>query len=713
MTQNTATIQIYIGTDRSQRIGLQVLEYSIAKHTQRRFKLHSLEHVELPEPDDKRQLARTGFSFSRFAIPKLAGYQGKAIYMDADMLVFSDIGELWDIPMNEHKMLIQSDVIAQRRNTGLFVRKSRPKQTAVSVLDCERLNWNAEAIIAGLDGQYTYEELMSELCILQEHELGYTVPPEWNSLEHWDSSTRNLHFTDMQTQPWVSSANRHGHLWLATLQEMLREGAISRESIETEIQLEYARPSLLRQLDEMSEAQFDPLSERSRKKYQTIDLQAGYVPHRQVMQANRKRERLQRSYQAQALNSTSSDKGAFERFMRSVYMPLKQVATNEYRASQRNTSAASCAAMKPPLKMLLVANSPTMPTLQLAFTHPLRDVVDAGEIDCEVLTETDIGAVGRVRGAGHLVFRTYADRVLSRFQPDVVIFCRYTGMHAQGILHRAQQLGARVVCCLDDNLLDVPVDIGLEKHKYYSDPVRQQRLRYQLREADLIYSATASLSESIKNQGFSTPVYTAQRLCPGQVMQSFGQTLPTRFGYMGFGHEQDLAVALDGIVAVLEQRPDTEFELLGTIPKPPQLDRFGDRVRLIPPDWNYDRFLSILTSRRWSVGLCPLSNIRFNHHKSSTKWLEYSAVGASVVASNHSVYREVIGRNRGTLVANPDDWCTSLLALLDNETKRKDTVQAAQKYMQANYSNSHFLDSFYGMLNAAGVARKREIPEVS
>lgn len=699
MTHNTAAIQIYVGTDRSQRIGLQVLEYSIAMHTQRPFKVHSLEHIDLPEPKDKRQLARTGFSFNRFAIPKLAGNQGKAIYMDADMLVFSDIGDLWDIPMNGHKMLIQSDVISQGRTTALFGKKTRPKQTAVCVLDCERLDWQAETIIAGLDGQYTYEELMNELCILEEHELGYAIPPEWNSLEHWDRSTCNLHFTDMQTQPWVSADNKHGHLWLATLYQMLQEGAISRESIETEVQLAYVRPSLLQQLDDMSGSEFKVTSEQNRQKYHSIDFDAGFVPHKQVIQANRKRQRLQRNYQATI--ETSTDNSAFDRFMQRVYLPLKQVAAHEYRASKKKSFGAS---KNSPLRMLLVANSPTMPTLQLAFTHPLGDLIDAGEIECEVLTEIDIGAVSRVRGAGKLVFQTYVDRVLSRYQPDVVVFCRYTGLNAHGILDRARQLGARVVCCLDDNLLDVPVDIGLEKHKYYSDPVRQERLRYQLREADLIYSATPSLSESLKSRGFNTPIYTAQRLCSGQVVQTPCKTNPLRFGYMGVGHEQDLALALDGIVTVLDQRPETEFELLGTIPKPAQLDRFGSRVRVIPPDWSYDQFLSILASRRWSVGLCPLSNIRFNRHKSSTKWLEYSAVGASVVASNHSVYREVIGRNRGTLVANPDDWGESVLALLDDQALRMNTVKAAQKYMQEKYSNSDFLDSFSGMLDAAGLA---------
>lgn len=700
MMHNTETIQIYVGTDRSQRIGVQVLEHSIALHTQRPFQLHSLEHVVLPEPKDKRQLARTGFSFSRFAIPELAGKQGKAIYMDADMLVFADIAALWDIPMNGHKMLIQSDVISDRWGAAWLRARRRPKQTAVCVLDCEHLDWQAEAIIAGLDGQYTYKELMSELCILQEHELGYLVPPEWNSLEYWDSSTCNLHYTDMQTQPWVSALNRNGYLWVASLQQMLMQGALSREEIEKEVELGYARPSLLLELDDLSGSIGASVShEHIRKKYHAIDVEAGFVPHKLVNEANRKRERLQQNYQATI--ESSSDRSAFERFMQRVYLPLKQVAANEYRSYKASTGNQNT--VKQPLKMLLVANSPTLPTLQLAFTHPLRHLIDAGEIECEVLTELDIGAAGRLRAAGGLLFRTYADRVLSRYQPDIVIFCRYTGLHAQGLVNRAKQQGARVVCMLDDNLLDVPADIGVDKHKYYANSVRQERLRYQLREADLVYSATDSLTGFIESLGFNTPVYTAKRLCSGDVLQSHDKALRLRFGYMGFGHEQDLALALDGIVAVLEQRPDTEFELLGTIPKPAALDRFGDRVKTIPPDWNYDRFLNTLASRRWSVGLCPLTNIGFNRYKSSTKWLEYSAVGASVIASNHPVYREVIGRGRGTLVANPDAWEASLLALLDNDAQRANTVQAAQHYMQTHYSDANFRDSFSGMLNATGL----------
>ncbi len=52
-------------------------------------------------PKDEPNRGRTGFSFSRFQIPKLAGYKGRALYLDADMQVFGDIAELWDIPFDD------------------------------------------------------------------------------------------------------------------------------------------------------------------------------------------------------------------------------------------------------------------------------------------------------------------------------------------------------------------------------------------------------------------------------------------------------------------------------------------------------------------------------------------------------------------------------------------------------------------------------------
>src|SRR5688572_3303163 len=107
---NDETAHIFVGSDRSQLLAVKVLEHSIRRHTTMDIKLRSMDDLNLPDPKDIRQGKRTGFSFTRFAIPKLMGYKGKAVYLDADMLVFRDFRELWDIPFDGAKIVIQEDV---------------------------------------------------------------------------------------------------------------------------------------------------------------------------------------------------------------------------------------------------------------------------------------------------------------------------------------------------------------------------------------------------------------------------------------------------------------------------------------------------------------------------------------------------------------------------------------------------------------------------
>ena len=103
-------IRVFVGTDRSQQLAVPVLEYSIKRHTTAKVEVIPMLDLPVPKPKDPRNGQRTGFSYSRFCIPKLAGYKGKAIYMDADMIVFNDIRELWNIPFDGAKVVIQQEV---------------------------------------------------------------------------------------------------------------------------------------------------------------------------------------------------------------------------------------------------------------------------------------------------------------------------------------------------------------------------------------------------------------------------------------------------------------------------------------------------------------------------------------------------------------------------------------------------------------------------
>lgn len=289
------TVRIFVGTDRSQMIGYEVLKYSIQRFSSLPVSMQPMLNLDLPEPNDKRQVQRTGFSFSRFAIPRLAGYRGKAIYMDADMQVFCDIRELWEIPFNGTKVVIQEEIPSEHQavRTGKSGRK-RIKQCSVMMLDCEALDWLPEEIIAGLDGAYTYPELMADLCILHEDEISYDIPFRWNSLEHWDETTCLIHYTDMNTQPWVSNANPFGYIWVRELKRMLDERVIDLGDVREEIARGYARPSLETELLMDGE----PVSDdpERRKMLDKVDHKAGFEMHKEVHEAQRRRKQAEKEY---------------------------------------------------------------------------------------------------------------------------------------------------------------------------------------------------------------------------------------------------------------------------------------------------------------------------------------------------------------------------------------------------------------------------------
>jgi hypothetical protein len=289
-------LDIFVGTDRSQLLATAVLEFSIKRHTSCPVRVAPLIDLDLPEPKDVRQGSRTNFSFARFAIPEIKNYTGMGLYVDADMLVFRDISEIWRLPRGEAKILIQGELGPAPEVQKVGAPAVRKKQCSVMLMDCARLDWHAPTIIAGLDGKYTYEELMSGMCILDESEVAYGLPFRWNSLEHYDDTTCLIHYTDMHTQPWVDVNNRLGYLWMWEVLRMLEAGAMSWRTLEREIELGYFRPSLVHELRELPELRV--WNEAAAKRYAEIDKQAGFVKHKEVYARKAARAAAVKAYEA-------------------------------------------------------------------------------------------------------------------------------------------------------------------------------------------------------------------------------------------------------------------------------------------------------------------------------------------------------------------------------------------------------------------------------
>lgn len=229
-------VSVFVAATAAEWLPTRVLEFSIQETSALPVQLHRIASFErsIPMPRELRNRPRTPFSFQRFLIPELCGYQGRAIYLDADMQLFTDIGALWNTPMDGH------DLLTVREGT-----EGRKGQFSVVLLDCERLQWRIESVVQGLDeGRYTYEQLMYEMCVAGS--VGRTLDPGWNSLEKYEpGQTRLLHYTDMDTQPWVSLNNPLSHLWVDCLRRAIGVGFITEEELACEIAAGHVRPSLM------------------------------------------------------------------------------------------------------------------------------------------------------------------------------------------------------------------------------------------------------------------------------------------------------------------------------------------------------------------------------------------------------------------------------------------------------------------------------------
>ena len=231
-------VRVFVGTDATQRAGLALLEDSIRRHASVSVQVQAIDDADIPVPRLPANRGRTGFSFSRFGIPALCGHRGRAIYLDADMQVFSDILALWNRPM-DGKTLLSAQVDPAW---------GRAPQHSVMLLDCAGLDWDAARIIDGLDeGEYTYADLMQRMCIVADSKQAATLPAQWNSMEHYEPlRTHLVHYTDMPTQPWVSNANPNGQLFYRAFAEALRDGGIDAALVYAEVERGHVAPDFPR-----------------------------------------------------------------------------------------------------------------------------------------------------------------------------------------------------------------------------------------------------------------------------------------------------------------------------------------------------------------------------------------------------------------------------------------------------------------------------------
>ena len=363
-------------------------------------------------------------------------------------------------------------------------------------------------------------------------------------------------------------------------------------------------------------------------------------------------------------------------------------------------------------RILVFANS-NVPTVQLSFEKPLAPLVGRGEIATELVTEQELRE--QLGGSGDSQsIATWMQRRLDGFDPAVIVFSRYSGPGGEAVVEWARRNDVPVIYHLDDDLLAIPPDIGVRKFEHHNSPQRLAAVRFLLTHADLVYTSTQNLRERMLGYYPDARVVAGKIYCSGEVLQRPKPGPSVTVGYMASAdHAHNLDMVLPAVERLLDRNPHVQFELFGSIPVPPSLARFGERVTTAPPVTNYQEFLKEFAAREWDVGICPLVGIEFNMMKSDTKWVEYTSCGAAVVASKDTVYERCCADGCGILAADENEWFEALHLLVNDREARLAMIQRAQDKLEQEYSVARLRDQLFDVISMsrANKAQTQEIHE--
>jgi len=194
------TVRIFVGFDSKEVVAYHVLAQSIIEKSSIpvEFSPIVLSNLGGLFTRERNALQSTEFSFSRFLTPYLSGYQGWSIFMDCDMLMRTDIAELWALrddryaamcvkhdyqPKVETKFLGQTQTKYEKKNWSSFILFNNDK--------CRALSPDFVNTATGLQ--------LHQFKWLENDDLIGELPVTWNYLVNeydYREDAKNVHFTD-------------------------------------------------------------------------------------------------------------------------------------------------------------------------------------------------------------------------------------------------------------------------------------------------------------------------------------------------------------------------------------------------------------------------------------------------------------------------------------------------------------------------------------
>lgn len=215
-------IRVFIGYDPVEIEAYHVLADSIIRHASEPVTIAPINRQLLSRGWDNNQ--STDFAFARFMVPSLCDFTGWAIWLDADMLVRTDIAELWALRNPDNAVQVVPKDFWPQDGTKFL---GRPQRAYPALSDgTNRKLWSAMMLMnCGKCAKLTREYVeaapgleLHQFKWLWPEDIGY-LPNGWQhvpDLDAHDDEAKLIHWT--LGGPWFDETREvdYADEWFAT-----------------------------------------------------------------------------------------------------------------------------------------------------------------------------------------------------------------------------------------------------------------------------------------------------------------------------------------------------------------------------------------------------------------------------------------------------------------------------------------------------------------
>lgn len=176
-------INVFIGYDGREAVAYNVLSHSIQTRASEPVRIAPLMLSQLKGilTRERHPLQSTDFSFSRFLVPYLSGYEGWSIFMDCDMLVLDDVARLHELREDRYAVMVVKHDHVPRESTK-FLGQPQSKY--------EKKNWSSVILFNNARCRALTPEYVNTASGLELHQFKWlpgdaligALPDRWNHL---------------------------------------------------------------------------------------------------------------------------------------------------------------------------------------------------------------------------------------------------------------------------------------------------------------------------------------------------------------------------------------------------------------------------------------------------------------------------------------------------------------------------------------------------